>query len=239
MNKPNKTDKMKQKTTVHLISTWLMIFTFILTLVSCSDDSPNPNPNPDSDWHSELYTDSTLVYAGDPNNRPTGLNYKCFAVNIMIKNDEGSDMLNIYNPKNVINSDYYFKFGENIYHLNDTVNDLHPWFYTPYTKKNRTVSINPDFWGKKHMLQPFFFYPMMSDISDFTEPMDITFDFIWPEKKIKKNIRVYFKANENFEEDKENAEIDSKGFKYVPYYQYGIWVDGKSTEGKLDILITI
>lgn len=210
------------------------LFVVLMCFASCSNDEPTPD---NKDWQDELYTRNDLIYAGDINQRPTGLNYEPFTACFKIVDASGRDLLNKRNEGNVADSDFHFEINGQKYFVGDTVKGVFPpTFVPPYT----IVRIEPDFWGECNFLHPFLVYPFMSgSIRDMTEPMDVTFSFVWPEKDIRKTIRVYCEKNSNLEEDIENAEIDNRGFKHVPLFKYGIWVDGVSTEGNREITIVV
>lgn len=214
----------------------LLAVIFALGAVSCSDCNDDPAP-PSEDWHNQLFTSYAKIY-------PTpmsGLDYNHLGVFVSIENSKGEDLLNPRNSGNVHGRDFYFEFYGEKYYLADTVrnlpSDLLRWNHTVKIEKFAYAS---NYYRDVYHFVPFSVLPYQSGgVRLMTTPVDVSFYFVWPEKGIRKQIRMYCENNTNFEEDMENAVPDSAGVKLVPFFKTGIWVDGASTNGNREIKITI
>lgn len=214
----------------------LLAVIFAIGAVSCSDCNDDPI-QPSANWQDELFTSYVEIYPSPM----SGLNYNQLGVFVSIENSKGEDLLNPRSSNNVHGGDFYFDFSGEKYFLSDTIGNLPEGML----KWNHTVKIEKfpyagKYYRNVYYFVPFSVLPYQSDgVRQLTSPVDVSFDFVWPEKGIRKNLRMYCEYNTNFEEDKENAIPDSTGVKYAPFFKTGIWVDGKSTDGSREIKIVV
>ena len=202
----------------------------IFVLSSCSDDTQET-----PDWREELYPSYRPVWVGE-GLPPVGDNFERFGPGINIKNSKGTDLLYSGHAENVLGSDFYFEYQGKRYCVGDTL-DFMP---ESFRVKQKTVKIIPQISGAPYTLYLFMAYPHMGSVIDeLTEPIDITYSFVWPSKGIRKSFRVYCEKNVDLLQDIEAATTDENGFKKAELFRYGMWENGVSTKGEQVITITV
>lgn len=189
------------KTTFQRLLLTMCVILTVCMLASCGKDEPNgPNgsdgdddntPNVEQedslDWRSQLDTvKHPVCYPGE---YLLGDDFSNIGFHIMIKDKEGNDLLR--DPK-VIQSDWYFEINGNRYHYGDSVPELvcpDPRIYTGGHFSGMGSIIFVNMWR-----------PGVEECASH-EPMEYSYTFVWPEKNIRHEMRVYVEFNKNILND--------------------------------------
>ena len=227
------------KKTIRVLWALIAVLTVQVCFISCSDDEPdNKEGQQTEEWRKDLrvltmrLTHHPTLFGGGGS---FDMTYRFFAA-MQIVDQNGNDLMSITNPNNVIDSDFYFEYQGKRYCVGDTL-DFIP---ESFRAKQKTVKIIPQISGAPYTLYLFMAYPHMGSVIDeLTEPIDITYSFVWPSKGIRKSFRVYCEKNVDLLQDIEAATTDENGFKKAELFRYGMWENGVSTKGEQGITITV
>ena len=67
------------------------------------------------------------------------------------------------------------------------------------------------------------------EIAEMKEPVDITYDFVWPSRNIRHTIRAYVEPNTAFKKQYDAFMADTTAADVaLEVYKFGMWVDGVS-----------
>ena len=186
---------------------------------SCHDDSPKEETT-DSDWRSnlesrgEFFTHRGFVGGGHQ--------YVDFTCGFRITDKDGNDLLSARNPQNVRNSDFYFEHDGQKYFVGDSTFDV------GITNNDDKVCFPDHISGRFNLLSPFGL--CYENIVNDRKTIDVSFDFVWPSRNIRKHMRVYIEPNLNFYDEVEAFQKDT-AFEPDPFfieaYKSGFWVDGE------------
>lgn len=202
------------KTATKYVMVLLMALMTQINLASCSDDEPNP---PTEEWRNDLRTCNMVLFH-------SGLvgydrDWACrFVPAMQIVDQDGNDLMGLTHPNNVINSDFYFEYEGKNYCYGDTF---------PVAGLSKKVDTHNCMDYHSLMLSPFSLE--WQEIAEMTEPLDITYDFVWPSRNIRHTMRAYMEPNTEFKQIFDAFQADSTAANISPeVYKYGMWVDGVS-----------
>lgn len=187
-------------------------------LTACSDDAPQREDTQQTEeWRKDLRQCEMFL----SHLRPTGYDrdWACrFVPAMQIVDQDGNDLMGLTNPNNVINSDFYFEYEGKKYSYGDTF---------PVAGLSKKVDTHNCMDYHSLMLSPFSLE--WQEIAEMNEPLDITYDFVWPSRNIRHTMRTYIEPNMAFKQIFAAFQSDPEAANISPeVYKYGMWVDGVS-----------
>lgn len=210
------------KKTIRVLWALIAVLTVQVCFISCSDDEPeNKEGQQTEEWRKDLrvltmrLTHHPTLFGGGGS---FDMTYRFFAA-MQIVDQNGNDLMSITNPNNVIDSDFYFEYQGKKYHLGDT--------NFPVAGLSKKVGIFGNMDLVSDILAPFTLE--WQEIAEMKEPVDITYDFVWPSRNIRHTIRAYVEPNTAFKKQYDAFMADTTAADVaLEVYKFGMWVDGVS-----------
>lgn len=209
------------KKTIRVLWALIAVLTVQVCFISCSDDEPdNKEGQQTEEWRKDLREKLMGLYPKAWGLTGYDRNWNCrFVPAIQIVDQNGNDLMAVTDPNNVRNSDFYFEYQGKKYSFGDTdfpVAGLSKKVATHSWQDYRSIVLSP-------------FSLEWQEIAEMKEPVDITYDFVWPSRNIRHTIRTYVEPNTEFKQlfdayDADTATTDTS----LEVYKYGMWVDGVS-----------
>lgn len=194
----------------------LAVLMLVPMMAACSDnDAPGNEDGPDSSWRKDLETIVHPVTHSDLVG--WGGQYAHFAAGFIIEDKEGNNLMESYRRDNVINSDYYFLYDGKEYRNGDKV--------TVGGQYQSVVGAWTHVSGQEMLA---FFWIDYEKIAKAGRNLDVSYEFVWPSRNIRKTMRVYIEPNVNYTKELEAYFADkSLPDTTLEIYKSGFWVDGK------------
>ncbi len=200
-----------------------MMGAIVFALMSaCSNDEPNipddnDNPNPgNTEEPSELLPRWEKVFSQPMQ----GTDYDFLDLWLVIKNSSGTNLLETGGIKL---PGYYFEYQGKNYYLGDTI---------PVPGNDSPVKIFTHYGSGAKVICPTM-TRFRTEMANW-DPIDYTCTFVWPQKDIRKKIRIRVEFNPNYLTDLKNGQDTlPKGHETkILKYKIGRWVNDSSIQDK-------
>lgn len=193
----------------------ILSMALFMVLVSCSSEEDGPVV-PDNSWRDNLES-ITQPLSKEPITGWGG-QYANYSAGFIIEDEDGRNLMDEDTPGNVLKSGFYFEINGKQYFMGDTINVCGLF--------NSKVDSFFHYGGGVEMLSPF--WMTWQEIVRAGKTIDLTYDFVWPSRNIRKQMRVYIEPNLNYDQEVEafqKQDIQKEAF--IELYKCGFWVDGQ------------